>query len=99
MLGLNGEGSAKRATAFFFTCVLLLSLTAVYEFCFYLAVMAPAPTNVHVLIVKMYEPIHFSMQLTIWMLLGLATVETITSLIRTIKGANNEQKDNQRTDS
>jgi hypothetical protein len=93
-LGLNHEGSSKRMTAFFFSVVLVGTLTAIYEYCFYLAVIAMAPTPAQMAVVKMYESIHYSLQLTIWMLLGLATVETITNIIRLIRGKDEKSIDN-----
>lgn len=86
LTGVDNEGSAKRITTFYFAVILITSLTLVYEYCFYLAVISLVPTVVQVSVVKMYEAIHFSLQLTLWLLCGLATVETVTSLIRTIRG-------------
>ena len=83
----TGEGSAKRATSFYLVVVILSSLTAIYEYCFYLSSISVNPTVVQISIVDMYKPIHFSIQLSVWMFFGLATIETVTALIRTIKGS------------
>jgi hypothetical protein len=93
--GTNSEGSAKRATAFYFTAILLTSLTAVYEYGFYKAVNAIKPTEVHILVIKMYDGIHFSLQLSIWGFFGLATIETITTLVKVIKGVPDKKEDAQ----
>jgi hypothetical protein len=84
--GATGEGSSKRATSFYLVVVILSSLTAIYEYCFYLSSISLAPTSVQIAIVNMYKPIHFSIQLSVWMFFGLATIETVTTLVRTIKG-------------
>ncbi len=84
--GNTQEGSAKRITAFFFVVVLLGSLTYVYEMAFWVSANSATPTSVQIQIVKMYEPLHFSLQLSIWIILGLATVEGITWLVKTLKG-------------
>jgi len=90
--GANEEGSSKRVTSFYFVAILLTSMTMVYEYCFYLAVSAVAPSSTQVMVVKMFDSIHYSLQLTIWMLLGLATVETITALIRTVRGGDKKEE-------
>ena len=92
LLGTDSEGSAKRATSFFFVIILLTSLTLVYEYCFYISIIAKEPTAVQTMVVKMYEAIHFSLQLSIWVFLGLATIESVTNLWKTIKGNNTEAK-------
>lgn len=86
--GLNNEGSAKRIISIYFTVVLLTGLLFIMAKTMLIAAEAPKPTEVHVMIVKMFPSIIYSVQLTIWVLLGLATVETITTLVKTIRGGN-----------
>lgn len=92
LTGTDGDGSAKRITSFWFAVVLLGTLTGVYEHCFYLSVTSLVPTKVQEMVVRMYEPLHYSLQLTIWMLCGLATIETVTALIKTLKGDKKENE-------
>lgn len=84
--GLNQEGSSKRITAMYFTVILLSSLVAMYEYGLYIAVNSLAPTTIHTAIIQMYTVVNYSLLVTIWLLLGLATLETIINLIKTIKG-------------
>ena len=91
--GLNADGgSSKRITAMYFVTVLLTGLTGTYAYCYYISAMSLKSTEAQILIIKMYEPIHFSIQISVWMFFGLATIETITSLIKTIKGSKEEIK-------
>jgi len=91
--GLDNEGSAKRVTVMFFTVVLLSSLLWVYNAGFIAAYKAVAPTQVHASIVSMYTTVLYSILLTIWVLLGLATIETITSLIKLLKGVQDNKNE------
>ncbi len=45
--GMDNEGSAKRATAFFAVAFLLTSLLAVYEWSLVQAVLSTTPTQIH----------------------------------------------------
>lgn len=89
--GVNNEGSAKRMTMFWVVVVLLTSMTATHEYCYYLAVISLNPTTVQIIVVKSFEPIHFSLQVTLWMFAGLATVESVTALIKMVKGGGNSE--------
>lgn len=91
--GLDNEGSAKRVTVMFFTVVLLSSVLWVYNNGFTAAYLAATPTTVHTSIVAMYTTVLYSILLTIWVLLGLATIETITSLIKLIKGVPDKKEE------
>lgn len=91
--GLDNEGSAKRVTVLFFTVVLLSSLIWVYNSALTAAYSAIAPTTIHTAIVAMFTTVLYSILLTIWVLLGLATIETITSLIKLIKGVPDKKEE------
>lgn len=85
-IGTDGEGSAKRALAFWFGVFLTGSMQIVFEYCFWLSVSSLSPTTAQILVVKMYEPVHFSLQISTWMFTGLATIESITNFISVIRG-------------
>lgn len=86
--GINNEGSAKRATSFFVVAVLLTSLLASYEYGMYIAINAITPTSIHIQLVKYYPEIFWSLLITILTLLGFATLELITALVKKVTGAN-----------
>jgi hypothetical protein len=73
--GVTGDVSAKRATAFFFTAVLVFSLHIAYIIYMFLHQTLEYFTYV------LYGYLGF-----IALLLGLATMENITGLINSIKG-------------
>lgn len=86
VMGTDGHGSSKRATSFYIVTILITSLLAVYEYCFYKASLCTAPTTAQLKIVSMYEGIHFLLHCSLWMFAGLATIETVTNLIKVIRG-------------
>lgn len=90
--GINNEGSAKRATTFFFVAVFLTSLLAVYEYGVIVAIRAAVPTSIHTTLVKYYPEIFWSLLITILTLLGFATLELITSLVKRVTGGNTNEK-------
>lgn len=90
--GINNEGSAKRATSFFFVAVFLTSLLLVYEYGVYTAINAVVPTPIHIQLVKYYPEILWSMLITILTLLGFATLEIITALVKKVTGQNTNEK-------
>ncbi len=85
--GLNNEGSAKRISSLYFSVILLTSVLYVFEKAFTVSANALVPTPAQMIVIKMCIPIVYSLETTILIMLGLATVETITSLIKTIKGS------------
>lgn len=97
--GLNNEGSGKRMTAMYFTVILLTSLIVAYEYGLYVAVRAQVPTSIHISIIEMYTVVNYSLLITVWLLLGLATIETITHLIQVFKGQREDKNDDVKQDS
>lgn len=92
LTGTDNEGSAKRMLLLYFACILLTSLTAVYNYCFYLAAIAVLPTVTHVKIVSMYEAVNFSYQLSIMIFAGLATFEGVITIIKTVFGKKEDER-------
>ncbi len=90
--GINNEGSAKRATTFFFVAIFLSSLLAVYEYGVIIAIQAPVPTVIHIQLVKYYPEVFWSLLITILTLLGFATLELITALVKKVTGGNTPDK-------
>jgi hypothetical protein len=97
IIGLDGEGSAKRATSFYFVVVLLTAMIGfyLYEFKYIIHKSGingmPAPiTTVDTAVIGMYEYIFTITTITVWLLLGLATLETITKLVQIFKGQKTE---------
>ena len=86
LTGINNDGSAKRATAAYFTIVLLTSLLAVYELAFWRSSGKLTPNSLDINIVDNYTNVLYSCQIALYIFLGLATVETITTLVKTFKG-------------
>lgn len=50
------------------------------------ASLAATPTEAQKMIIHMYPAIVYSMEITVLIMLGLATIETITSLVKAVKG-------------
>lgn len=73
--GISGDASAKRATAFYFTVVLVSSLHIAY-----IVYMFKNKT------LEYFPYVYCGYLIFIALLLGLATIENITGLINTIKG-------------
>jgi len=96
--GTDGEGSAKRMTMMFICIMLLLPMELMHEYCYYLAVISPKPTEAQMIVVKSYEGMNFAYQITLWMFAGLATIETLTAFIKTIitfiRGGKVEKEEN-----
>jgi hypothetical protein len=90
--GMDNEGSAKRATAFFAVAFLLTSLLAVYEWSLVQAIQSSAPTQIHLTAWKYYPEIFWTIIILVLTLLGFATLELITAIIRRFTGGNSEQK-------
>lgn len=91
--GLDNSGSAKRVTVMYFTIFLLTSILFVYEKAFTVASLSANPTVAQIAIVEMYTTVLYSILLTIWVLLGLATVETIISIIKLIRGVPDKKEE------
>jgi hypothetical protein len=96
LAGIDNEGSAKRITSFYIVMFLLTALHAVYLIAFMVIVNRAAsnisPSSIDTTVIKMYDYVFAMDHFTIWLLLGLATVETITGLVKTIKGQNTNDK-------
>jgi len=86
LIGFNNEGSAKRATAAYVVGIILTSMVAVFEIAFLNAASATVPTIVQVSIVESYTIVMYSFQLCLYILFGLATLETITNLVKLWRG-------------
>lgn len=80
--GMDNEGSAKRATAFFAVAFLLTSLLGVYEWSLVKAIQSASPTPIHVTAWKYYPEIFWTIVLLVLTLLGFATIELLTAIIR-----------------
>ncbi len=86
LAGVNNEGSAKRATSFYTVMILITGLDAVYIYAFWRSINKLCSDEICKMVMKMHEPIldvHF---LFVLVLLGLATIEMITNLIKTVRG-------------
>ncbi len=86
LAGVDNEGSAKRATSFYTVIVLITGLDAVYIYAFWRSINKLCSDEICKIVMNMYEPVldvHF---LFVLVLLGLATIEMITNLIKTVKG-------------
>jgi hypothetical protein len=83
--GSDGEGSAKRIATWHFM-ILLTALTGAYIYEFHFSTHSEAPTEIQIKIVDMFTIVVYSYLITVWLLLGLATLEWITYLVRSIKG-------------
>ncbi len=90
--GMDNEGSAKRATAFFAVAFLLTSLLAVYEWSLVQAVLSTTPTQIHLTTWKYYPEIFWTIVLLVLTLLGFATLELITAIIRRFTGGKTDDK-------
>lgn len=92
--GTDGEGSAKRLCMAFFCLCLIMPSKIVYLICFYAASISLAPTSVQIMIVKMYQPLNWTEQLSLWMFAGLATFEGVSNLVKWFRGGKAEEKKN-----
>ena len=90
--GIDNEGSAKRVTAFFATAFLLSSLLAVYEWSLIQAVISSSPTQIHITAWKYYPEVFWTIVLLVLTLLGFATLELITSIIKRFTGGKTDDK-------
>lgn len=93
LTGLDNQGSAKRATAAFVTGIILCSLVIVYEIAFLYSVRTGHPNRIHVIVVEMFLYLIYAFIIYGCILLGLATLETITTLVKTIRGKEEVRKD------
>lgn len=82
--GVDNEGSAKRITMAFICLLLLFPMQAVHNYCFYLSIISAKPTETQLIVTKSFEDMNYAYQVSLWMFAGLATIETITVLIKTI---------------
>lgn len=90
--GINNEGSAKRATTFYLVVVIITALIGAFVYGFIVAVNAPKPTEVHLIIVKAFITLFSIVCITVLTLLGFATMELITSLVKRVTGDNSNSK-------
>lgn len=90
--GINNEGSAKRASTFYLVVVILTSLIASFVYGMIVAVNSSAPTEVHLIIVKAFITLVCIVCVTVLTLLGFATMELITALVKKVTGANTNDK-------
>lgn len=90
-LGTDGEGSGKRMASFYFTIVLLTSMIAIEEYCYYLAAISTIPTTVQTIIVRSHEPILFSLLLTLWIFFGFTSADKVIDFVKFIKGDKKEE--------
>lgn len=82
--GVDNEGSAKRITMAFICLLLLFPMQLVHSYCFYLSVISATPTKIQIIVAESFESMNYAYQVSLWMFAGLATIETITVLIKTI---------------
>ncbi len=84
LVGIDNEGSAKRISMAFICICLLLPMNITLQYCYHKASSSSAPTEAQILVIKSYEEINFSYQITFWMCAGLATLERLTDFIKAI---------------
>lgn len=90
--GLSNEGSAKRMTSFYIVVLPLTGLLAVYIWAYRFAVSSTSPTNIQTMVVSDYKEILWTLVILILTLLGFATLELITSLLKKVTGQNLNEK-------
>lgn len=89
LMGTDNEGSAKRATGFWLTIIILTSLVIVEEYCYIIANKALIPTTAQMVTVNSHTTIIGSVIVTGLIYGGLTSVDKLIDLFKFIKGGNN----------
>lgn len=86
--GIDNEGSAKRATTFYTVVILITLLDIVFSYKFYTA----STTEIDKMVIDMFPYVLSAHLIFAILLLGLATIEMITNLIKVVKGYKEDVK-------
>lgn len=93
--GLNNEGSAKRMTSFYIVALPLTALLGVYIWAYRFAVLSASPTSIQIRVVSDYKEILWTLVILILTLLGFATLELLTSILKRVTGQNDKGTDSE----
>lgn len=86
LTGIDGEGSNKRLAAFYIITVLITALVGVYVYEFHCVVQKGGSDPASMYILKMLNPMLDVLLMFVGVAMGLASIEQITTLFKTIRG-------------
>lgn len=89
ILGVDGEGSAKRIAAMHFLLLITIIDFAYLYWCDVIVIRAKPgiiPSVIDTNVMDQFTHVHDSHTLSLWLLLGLATLEMIFQIVKLIKG-------------
>jgi protein-S-isoprenylcysteine O-methyltransferase Ste14 len=91
--GTDQQGSAKRATAAYVVLVLITMIVIVFSIGFYMAINKLCSDEICKIIIGLFPSVLWTLVIFVLILLGLATMENITSLWKAIRGIKEDKKE------
>lgn len=86
LTGVDGVGSNKRFAAFYIITVLITSMLAIFLYSYLYVVRQKGSDIATMYILKTFSPLFNTFIIFLCILLGLASVEQVTNIIKLIRG-------------